>query len=210
MKACVVIAHRPNRVTTLASRAVVRTPSRHRPARRTVLLVTDVSDASRLHRAVGAHLGSRDVARVIYGAIIGLALVVALGQHPPTSGQAVGAIIATALAVGMAEIYSEFVGTEARARRRVRRAELRALVRDAAAVTFGAGFPAIFFVLSATGAIEVDLAFTLAKWTGLALICAYGFLAGRLAGSTTTEALAHAAVLGLIGGALIAVKAILH
>jgi hypothetical protein len=36
-------------------------------------------------RAVRTHPGSRQVARVIYGTIIGLALVVALGEHPPAT-----------------------------------------------------------------------------------------------------------------------------
>ena len=163
-----------------------------------------------LWRAIEAHLGSRDVARVIYGAILGLALVVALGQHPPTAGQTLGAVLATALAVGLAEMYSEFVGAEARERRHIGRAELRRLAADAVAVTFGAGFPALFFLLAAVGAIELQAAFTLAKWTGLALICGYGFLAARLAGSGRGAALLHASAVGAIGGALIAVKALLH
>jgi hypothetical protein len=163
-----------------------------------------------LWRAIEAHLGSRDVARVIYGAILGLALVVALEQHPPTVGQTVGAVVATALAVGLAEMYSEFVGAEARERRRLGRSEVRVLAADALAVTFGAGFPAVFFILAAVNVIALDTAFTLAKWTGLALICAYGFVAGRLAGSGTGAAVLHASALGAIGVALIAVKALLH
>ncbi|WP_028060638.1 hypothetical protein [Candidatus Solirubrobacter pratensis] len=161
-------------------------------------------------RALEAHLGSRDVARVIYGAVLGLALVVALERHPPTAGQTLGAVIATALAVGLAEVYSEFVGTEARERRHIGRAEVRRLAAEAVPVTFGAGFPALFFLLAAAGVIELQAAFTLAKWTGLALICAYGFLASRLAGSGSGAALLHASAVGAIGGALIAVKALLH
>jgi len=90
--------------------------------------VAEVQGGAGLRRAVDAHLGSRDVARVIYGSIIGLALVVALGQHPPTAGQAAAAVLATALAVGLAELFSEYVGLEARERRPVRRAEQRHLV----------------------------------------------------------------------------------
>ena len=163
-----------------------------------------------VRRALAAHLGSEDVAHVIYGTIIGLALVVAMGQHPPTATQAVGAILATAVAVGLADLYSEFVGAEATERRPVGRARIRHLATDAAAVAFGAAFPAVFFLLAAIGAIKTDTAFTLAKWTGLALISGYAFVAARLAGSTIPRALLHALVLGAIGGALIALKALLH
>ena len=172
--------------------------------------MTTARGSARLWQAIEAHLGSRDVARVIYGAILGLALVVALEQHPPTTAQTIGAVVVTAVAVGLAEMYSEFVGAEARERRRISRSELRTFAGDAVAVTFGAGFPALFFVLAAAGVVELETAFTLAKWTGLGLICAYGYLAARLAGARTGAALLHASALGAIGGALIAVKALLH
>ena len=167
-------------------------------------------EPSPARRAIAAHLGSRDVAHVIYGTIIGLALVVALGQQPPTATQAAGAILATAVAVGLAELYSEFVCAEARERRPVSRAEIRSLAGDAAAVAFGASFPAVFFLAAALHVIAVDTAFTLAKWAGLGLISAYAFVAARLAGSRTGRALLHAVVLGAVGGALIAFKALLH
>lgn len=164
----------------------------------------------RLRRAIEAHLGSRDVARVIYGSIIGLALVVALERHPPGAGEMTSFLVGAAVAVGLAEAYSEFVGTEARTRRPVRRAQVRVLLEDAGAVTFGAAFPAVFFVLAAAGVIGLELAFDLAKWTGLGLISGYGFLAARLSGAHLTGAFVHGALVGAIGGALIALKALVH
>jgi hypothetical protein len=165
---------------------------------------------SRLQATIEDHLGSRDVARVIYGSIIGLALVVALEEHPPAPGAVVASVAGAALAVGLAEAYSEIVGAEARTRRPVGAASVRVFVRDAAAVTFGAAFPALFFILAAAGAIDTDLAFTLSKWTGLGLISVYGFVAARLSGSGLGGALLHAAAVGGVGGALIALKALVH
>jgi hypothetical protein len=167
-------------------------------------------DVRPLRRAIEAHLGSRDVARVIYGSIVGLALVVALGSHPPSAGTMAGFLVGTAVAVGLAEAYSEFVGTEARTRRAVEPEQVREMLADAGAVMLGAGFPAVFFVVAATGTIDIHLAFSLAKWSGLGLICAYGFLAARLSGARLAGALMHAAVVGAVGGALIALKALMH
>jgi hypothetical protein len=48
------------------------------------------------------HLGSEQVSRVIYGAIIGMALIVVLEQHPPSPGVIAGTLIATGLAVALA------------------------------------------------------------------------------------------------------------
>jgi VIT1/CCC1 family predicted Fe2+/Mn2+ transporter len=156
------------------------------------------------------HLGSRQVARVIYGAIIGLALVVTLEAHPPGDGVVAGSLVATAVAVALAEVYSEIVGTETRTRRRVRREELEHFWGDALAVFVGVGFPAIFFVLAMAGALETNTAFTLAKWSGVGLIGFYGFCAARLAGAGLARSLVQALAVAAIGAVLIAVKALLH
>lgn len=161
-------------------------------------------------QSVEAHLGSRQVARVIYGSIIGLALVVALEAHPPSAGAVLASLWGTALAVGLAELYSEIVGTETRTRHRIVRAEVTLLLDDVGAVALGIAFPGVFFVLAALGALELDSAFTVAKWSGLALIGAYGFGGARLAGASVIASLVQAFAVGAIGGVLIAVKALLH
>jgi VIT1/CCC1 family predicted Fe2+/Mn2+ transporter len=159
---------------------------------------------------IKAHLGSRQVARVVYGAIIGLALIVALEKHPPAAGTMIASLMGTAVAVGLAELYAEIVGIETSERHRIRRDQFGELIDDSLAVGFGVAFPAIFFVLSAAGAIEIDTAFDLAKWTGLALIAFYGFAAARYAGNSVARALAHAGGAAAIGAALIAFKALVH
>jgi hypothetical protein len=160
--------------------------------------------------AIQAHLGSPQVARVVYGSIIGLALVVALEAHPPGAGVVVGTLLGTGVAVALAEVYSEVVGSETRNRRRLERAEVRDIAVDISAVGFGICFPAVFFVLAAAGAIEVETAFAIAKWSGLGLIGCYGFAGARLAGASFVASLAHAVAVGVIGGVLIALKALLH
>jgi hypothetical protein len=163
-----------------------------------------------LGRAVYAHLGSKDVVKVVYGSIVGLALVVALEAHPGTPTQTVAAVVATAIAVALAEAFSEFIGIETRERRHVAGRELPGLATDAAAVAVGAGFPAVFFLLAALKLIELDTAFTIAKWSGLGLIFGYAWAASRLAGSSLAIATLHAAAVGGVGLALIFIKALLH
>jgi hypothetical protein len=161
-------------------------------------------------RAIEVHLGSRQVSRVIYGAIIGLALVVALEAHPPSPGVVVGTLLGTAVAVGLAELYSDVLGTEARTRRRVRGAELRHMANEVAAVAFGVAFPVVFFVLAAAGAIDEVTAFTIAKWSGVGLIGFYGFCAARLSGESVWASALRALAAALIGAFLIALKALVH
>jgi hypothetical protein len=163
-----------------------------------------------LRRAIEAHLGTHQVGRVIYGAIIGMALIVVLEGHPPKPARVVTGLIATALAVGLAELYSELIGMKARLRERVGREHVKEVLRDVAAVSFGVIFPAIYFVLAGVGAMDLDTAFDLAKWSGVALIGFYGFCAARLAGDGLVESLVRGVVAGAIGATLIGFKALVH
>jgi hypothetical protein len=147
---------------------------------------------------------------VIYGAIIALALIVALQAHPPGPGAVAATLLGTAVAVGLAELYSDVVGTETRLHRRVGRAELREMAGEASGVAFGIAFPAVFFFLAAADVMEEPTAFRIAKWSGLGLIGFYGFSAARLAGETVPASLLRAATVGLIGAFLIALKALVH
>jgi hypothetical protein len=157
-----------------------------------------------------SHLGSRQVAQVIYGATIGLALIVALQGYPRSAGQMIGWLLGTAVAVALAEFYSEVVGAETSERHRVTRPQLRHMLDDAAAVAFGVAFPAVLFLLAAVGAITTEAAFAPAKWGGFVLIGFYGYWAARFSGAPVPRALARAALVGRIAALLIVLKAARH
>jgi hypothetical protein len=161
-------------------------------------------------RAIAAHLGSHQVSRVVYGSIIGLALIVALEEHPPSSGVVVGQVLGTAVAVGLAELFSDVVGFETRMRRHVRGAELRPMASGVAAVMFGVAFPDVFFLLAAAHAIDQETAFTIAKWCGVGLLGFYGFAAARLAGDDLPASALRSLAAAATGASLIALKALLH
>jgi hypothetical protein len=163
-----------------------------------------------MRASLEAHLGSRQVAKVVYGSIIGLALVVTLDKHPPEAWVMAVWLLGTALAVGLAEVYSEVVGAETSTRQPVTRPQFRHMVEEAAAVGFGVAFPAVFFVLAALGLMQVATAFTVAKWTGLGLIGFYGYWAARFAGAAPHHALLKGALVALIGAGLIGLKALVH
>jgi hypothetical protein len=184
--------------------------SEDRPVSHAPHVPQPASASASLLGLVRARLGSRYVARALYGAIVGLALVVALQDHPPAAGVVAALLGATAVTIGLTELYSEAISLEARTRAPLDRHQLRSVTGEAIAVTGGAGFPALFFVLAALGAFDLDLAFRLARWSGLALIGGYAFLAARLAGASVARGLLHAAALGLLAGGLIALKAVLH
>jgi hypothetical protein len=164
----------------------------------------------RVRDFVDAHLRSRQVSRVLYGSIIGLAVVVALQDHPPGAGNIAATLAATGVAVGLAELYSNIVGTAARTQARLDHRQRSDAIVETIAVTLGTAFPALFFLLAALGVMEIDTAFTIAKWSGLGLITAYGFAAARLTGETVAGSLWRAALAAVAAALLIVVKALLH
>lgn len=159
---------------------------------------------------LAAHLRSGQVSRVVYGSIIGLALVLTLEAHPTTPMVAVGTLVATGLAVGLAELYSEVVGARVQAGAGGHTEPLGTVLTDTVAVAFGIAFPSVFFVAAEIGFVDEDAAFTLAKWTGLGLIAAYGYLAARLSGKRAAGAVLQASGVAGIAAVLIAFKALLH
>jgi hypothetical protein len=161
-------------------------------------------------RAVYGLLGPGQLSRVIYGAVIGLALVVALEGDDPGPAVMAATLVGTGVAVGLTEVYSEVVGTEVGTRRRVDRTRFREIAANAVAIVFGVSFPAVFFALAAAGAMATDTAFEVAKWSGLPLTGFYGLTAARLRGEGWPAAFFQAATVALIGGFLIAFKALVH
>jgi hypothetical protein len=157
-----------------------------------------------------AHLGSRQVSKVVYGSIVGVALVVALQGHPPSAASMIGWLVGTGVAVGLAELYSEVVGEETRTRHRVTRPRLRHFGEDAAVVFLGIAFPAVFFLFPLAGIGDLDTAFTVAKWSGLALVACYAYWGARRAGAPRHRAAVYAVLIACADAVLIALKALLH
>ena len=163
-----------------------------------------------LHPRLAEHLRSGQVSRVVYGSIIGLALVLTMEAHPPALGVAVGTLLSTAVAVALAELYSELVGARARASLGGETEPLRTVVGSVVAVAFGIAFPSVFFLAGVLHLVDEDTAYALAKWTGLGLIAGYGYVAARLSGESNLVALLHALGVALIAAVLIALKALVH
>ncbi len=157
-----------------------------------------------------SHLQSGEVSRVVYGAIIGLAIVVTMQAHPPKPVAALVTLVATAVAVALAELYSEWVGARTRAGLAGGQEPMGVFVEEAVAVAFGVAFPGVYFVATILGWLDYDTAFTLTKWTGLGLISGYAYVAARLAGDRAARAVAEAGIAGLVAGALILLKAWVH
>jgi hypothetical protein len=169
-----------------------------------------IRQRSRWSAGLRSHLRSGQVARVVYGSIIGLALVLTMEAHPPTQGSVAASLAATGIAVGLAELYSEVICSRARAGTGGEVDDIRNIISDSIAVAVGVAFPAVFFLAAFVQWISLDTAFSLAKWTGLALIGAYAYVAARLQGGTQVRSLLHATGAAVVAALLIVFKALIH
>jgi len=173
--------------------------------------------ARRMPRLLRPHLFSTSgrsdghlAARGVYGAIVVLALLLAMQDHPPGPWESAALVAVSVVAVLAAELYAELLGLELDLRRAATRAERRAKLHELGPITLSAEAPVLVLVLAGLGLIEEDRAFDLAIIVTIALITVDGFLARRLAGRTVAESLRSAALLGSIGVALAVVKQVSH
>src|SRR5581483_8241238 len=124
--------------------------------------------------------------------IVVLAVVTGLDEASASPREAFVATIGAAVAVVLAEIYSDMIATTIHERRPPNPAEWHEFVID---VAFGFGaacIPAVFFLLALGDAIGVGAAFAVAEWSGVGVLWVYTLVASRAAGLGVVRALAWA------------------
>ncbi len=142
----------------------------------------------------------------VYGSIVVLAVVTGLDEASASAREAFVATIGAALAVVLAEIYADMIGTTIRERRPPNRMEWHEFVID---VAFGFGAacgPAFFFLLARSDVMSLGTAFSVAEWVGVAVLWLYGLVASRAAGQGLLRALAWSGVLTVCGVGIVELK----
>ncbi len=158
----------------------------------------------------GGHTEGHYAARSVYGAILVLALLLTLQQHPPGPFHAALLVAGTILAVLGAEAYADLLGMEIDAGRPSTRAQRRAKLHELGVVTGAAEGPVLVLVLAGFGLLDEELAFQLAVWITIGLLFLAGFLARRLAGRSMWSSVRSGAVVGGLGVALAIFKLFVH
>jgi hypothetical protein len=158
----------------------------------------------------GEHSMGHYAARSVYGAILVLALLLALQQHPPGPFHAAILVAGTILAVLAAEAYADLLGAEVDVGRPPSRAERREKIRELAVVTGAAEGPVLMLVLAGLGLIDTELAFRLAVGITIGLLFLVGFLARWLAGRSLAASLQSSFLIGGLGVALAVLKHFAH
>jgi len=142
----------------------------------------------------------------VYGSIVVLAVVTGLDEASASARQAFLGSVGAALAVVLAEIYADMIGTTLREKRPPNREEWQEFTID---VAFGFGaacFPALFFLLARLDAIGLGTAFALAEWVGIGVLWVYALVASRAAGQGIIRAVFWAGIVTVCGVVLVELK----
>jgi hypothetical protein len=155
------------------------------------------------HHVTQGHAGN-----VVYGAIVVLALVLVLDHEHAAASTAIVSIAGAVFVVAIAEAYSEALQEMIELRRPLTTSDRRQIVGGITVHAVGALAPIFFFVLARAGWMELETAYTVAKWFGVAVLGLYAFGAYRAAGLSLTRSLVAGAILTGVGLLLVALKAL--
>jgi hypothetical protein len=147
--------------------------------------------------------------KAVYGIIIALAIVITLEAHPPSAMEAEATILLGALAVAMAEFYSDVLQLRITERRQASRKEMADIGRHIGTVLVGSLLPLPVFIMASLGLLTIESAFVIVKWMLVTLLFLYGFVAAQIGGAGTKWSLLLGAMTGSIGVLVVLVKAAL-
>lgn len=154
------------------------------------------------------HVTSGHAGNVVYGSIVVFALVLVLSHEHASAGTAIISIVGAVFVVAVAEAYAEVLQEMIQLHRPLRAKERREIVAGIAVHGVAALAPIVFFVLAALDWMELDTAYTVAKWFGVAVLGIYAFAAYRASGVGVGRSLIAGGALTLVGLLLVALKSI--
>lgn len=162
------------------------------------------------HRLLGSPLARKQATHGIYIEIVVLAVILALENKNASDRDIVSTVFAAILVVLLADLYAYYVGTMIGDGRRPTRTELREATIGEAGGAVATVPPVALLMLGVAGVIELQTAFTLAKWTGVVMIGLYALVAHRRAGLTLRESMPATVFLVLVGLGLVGLKYFVH
>ena len=150
----------------------------------------------------------RELADAIHGTVVGSAVMVAASLHG-TLGQVVITVVATLFVYWATERYAELLAAGARGRVLDRR-NVAAALRHGWPMLQSSYSPLIVLVVASALSAELRTAVLAALCLSTVLLAGLGYGAARRSDATVARALGWAAMSGLLGVAVIALKLALH
>lgn len=150
------------------------------------------------------------MSRVLYGSVVVLTVLAALGEDPSHPIQDMLMVWIAITGVGLSEFWSEITVKEALLHHRAHWPEISSALRHSLWVLPVALVPTVTFLLSATRQISVATAYQLATWAVAAVIFAAGTRARWLAGAGPFRSVAAGLIASGLGYGIAQFRALVH
>jgi len=148
------------------------------------------------------------VSKGVKGVFIALAAALALDLSADAGAAALG-LVGTIIAILFANAYADWLQIEIDQSRRLGLSDVPAVAGHSVGVALGALPALLLFIAAWLGLMAIATAVDLAVWTGIAMLFALGYAAGRLQGDTKPSAMSHGVKLAVVGLGVLLIKYII-
>ena len=147
---------------------------------------------------------------LVYGAIMVLAILMAIGVHPGAPFETAAILFGSVLAITLAKAFAEFLGGALGSGQRMERVAWRSAWTHSYPTLAVANMPTLIFVAAGLGWIDAGLALSAAQIFAVALLALIGARAGWVLDHRVLSAVLGAAFAGGAGLALAVLKFVIH
>lgn len=150
-------------------------------------------------------IGSRS-SKAVYGLILITVVLIGLERHATDSMEVALKVLLAAIAIVIAEIYSEYLGEKIKRKKALSKREHKEISHDASAIFAVSLYPALIFLISALGLYSIEVAFKIAYTLSLIGLGAFGYIASMYAGDPRSTSIKRTLLAVFIGFAVILLK----
>ncbi|SDI91841.1 hypothetical protein [Aliiruegeria lutimaris] len=147
---------------------------------------------------------------IVYGAIMVLAILMAMGEHPGAPFETAAVLFGSVLAITLAKAFAEFLGGALGSGQRMERATWRSAWQHSYPTLTVANVPTLLFCGAGLGWIDADFALIAAQVFAVALLTLIGARAGWVLDRTVISTVLGAAFAAGVGLALAVLKVLIH
>lgn len=160
---------------------------------------------------IRARLAKANFASAIYGEILLLAVLAAVGEHDAAAGTVLVTVVSSQLVFWLAHAYSETIGGQLHSdEQRFDRDSVGRVMEHEWPIMQAAGPAVIFMVLAMLDVLETTTAIDVAIGIGVLSLFGWGFAAGRRSRDTLRGQLLAGALSGALGLVIVGLKIAIH
>lgn len=153
------------------------------------------------------YYGNDRASKVVYGTILIYAYLIS--QHYSNHFTAVSLMVGTffaALAIVIAEIYSEIIGKTIKQKKPLTKQQRSEIAQDSFAIISVSLWPSFIFLLSYLGLVTTQVAFNISYVFLITTLIVFSYWASRLSGFSVKRSVLTALIISAIGVSVVFIK----